>query len=784
MTKRILKLLFIGLLFHNITLANPVNDAQAAKVALSFWNLHTSTPKTVFDIANGYSNFATITVENPDSYEPNNTVSQAYNLPVSFSGSTATVQTTGSNLHNSTDIDYYKIVLPAGYNYMISGRLHDSYNSSADTFTVDAKVAYSINAGSSWSSNYDTHILEGSAFSIIGGSTVYFRVQSYSSGNTGTYLLDLNIVRSAYDIRQYSNVTASPTTISPGNPFSVSVNILNDGNNTFSGLFAAVVFDELTEEIVDVVEFIAVSSLLPNYYASCTFTTSGIADMIPGRYFVQLFYQPEEEANDWFPVVANGYTNFATITVAIPTLFQNSNITVAPSSITQGAPFSVSASILNYSTVNFSGALKASVYNTEGTLPIADIETITTSLPVNHSNTFTFNTSGIANMPPGNYVIKLLYRPTAGSEWEEVIRTGTSYGYITVVSADPYEVNNTVDQAYNLPVSSSSNTVMVETTGSNFHNSTDIDYYKIVLPANGYDYTISGRLYDSYSGSSFTVNAKVAYSTNVGSSWSSDYDTYIAGTVSVSGGDSVYFRVQPYASGAIGTYLLSLDITRKSLGPDPYEFNNTGGEAYTLPVSFSNRTAIVQTYKSNIHDASDIDYYKIVLPKGDNYIVSGQLHDANNSIFTLDAKVAYSDDNGNAWSSYQDTYIVNNGGSLTVIDGGTLLFRARANNDGEIGTYLLEINILRTTGITESTKDNSFTVYPNPAKDHVVFDFSKLEIPVTHITVLNAQGKNLKDTDVNNPSQITMPVGDWAIGLYFIQCQTAEGIITRKFMVR
>ncbi|MDR1112812.1 MAG: T9SS type A sorting domain-containing protein [Bacteroidales bacterium] len=727
--------------------------------------------------ANGHTNYVIITVADP--YEVNNTVSQAYNLPVSFSNNMATVQTTGSTFHNSTDIDYYKIVLPAGYNYSLSGRLHDSYSSTAGTFTVDAKVAHSLN-GSSWTPDYDTYIIgENTTFSVAGGNIIYFRVRSYASGDTGTYLLNLNITRNAYDIRLHSNPAASPAAITPGSPFSVNVSIGNYGSNNFNGSFAAIIFNDLTGEFVDFMDTIS-TPLASEYFVEIPFTTSGIDAMTPGDYIVQFIYRSAAD-EDWFPVAPNGFTNFVTITVAIPSLSQFSNATVAPASIAQGAPFSANVRITNNSEVNFSGELKAVVYNTVG-IPIADMEILTTSLLGGYSSIFTFNTSGIDAMGVGSYDIRFLYRPTAGSDWVFVTSGSYSAGHISVIAADPYEVNNTVSQAYLLPVSSSGNTLTAKTPGSNFHNSTDIDYYKIVLPDNGYNYTISGYLYDSYT-STYTVNAKVAYSTNGGSSWSVDYDSYTSNT-SVLGGDTVCFRVQPSSSGAMGTYLLTIAMTRESLTSDRYETNNTGGEAYQLPVSFSGRTATVQTYGSNIHNAADMDYYKIVLPSGNNYAVSGQLHDANNSLFTLDAKVAYSIDNGNSWSEYQDTYIVANGGSLTIINGGEILFRVKANNDGETGTYLLEINVLQTTGIAEATKEHSFTVYPNPAKDYVVFDFSKIQIPVTHITVSDAQGRILTNTAVNTPSQITVTVKDWATGLYFIQCQTGEGVITRKFMVK
>ena len=129
----------------------------------------------------------------PDRYEPNNTPEQAYSLPVSFSNDTASVKTTDSNFHDQTDIDYYKIDLPTGHNYMISAILYDLHNNDyANTFTIDAKFTHSTNS-TDWSTEFDD-IMPGNIV-IMNGGTVYFRVVPYVKGDLGDYLLNLFIER-------------------------------------------------------------------------------------------------------------------------------------------------------------------------------------------------------------------------------------------------------------------------------------------------------------------------------------------------------------------------------------------------------------------------------------------------------------------------------------------------------------------------------------------------------------------------------------------------------------
>ena len=125
-----------------------------------------------------------------DPYESNNTASSAYPLPCNLYGNSTNISTTGANLHNSTDVDYYKIQLNPGRNYTITPRLNDSYNSDDGIYyTVDAKFAYSTD-GNNWSEFYDD-VMPSSI--STGGGTVYFCVMPYFEGKTGTYLLNINV---------------------------------------------------------------------------------------------------------------------------------------------------------------------------------------------------------------------------------------------------------------------------------------------------------------------------------------------------------------------------------------------------------------------------------------------------------------------------------------------------------------------------------------------------------------------------------------------------------------
>ena len=57
-------------------------------------------------------------------------------------------------------------------------------------------------------------------------------------------------------------------------------------------------------------------------------------------------------------------------------------------------------------------------------------------------------------------------------------------------------------------------------------------------------------------------------------------------------------------------------VQEQTLQPDMYEVNNNVSQAYTLPLNFTNNQSSITTIGSNCHVGTDLDYYKIVLPKG------------------------------------------------------------------------------------------------------------------------------------------------------------------------
>ena len=758
---------------------------------------------------------------NPDPYEPNNTLDQAYSLPVTFTGNIATVKTTGSNIHNDTDEDYYKIELPAGYKYTINARLHDSYNSNdGNRYTVDAVLYYRI---TEWSDEYDDII----PHSIImeNGGTIYFYVGPYFDGEMGTYLLDINMVR-----EQYITLPVPENDLC-SNAILLPCGTSLQGNLTGATRTTTISYSDYVSKNDVFYYFTAAGAgnytiTLSNFsddkdlflYADCSATAALDSSEDIGT--TEMITYPCTEGTTYCIRVTDYSGTGGTFDIKLDCLTA-ALLTVTPTTYNFAAGGGVSSEVTVTS-------------NTTWTVT-SDASWLTTSLS-SGSNNGTFTMMATANTTDSQRSATI---SVSGDGITQTVTVTQDSG----LTPDPYEPNNTLAQAYSLPVTFTGNTATIKTTGSNIHNDTDEDYYKIELPA-GYKYTINARLHDSYhsdDGNRYTVDAILYYRIT---EWSDGYDDIIPDPIMMANGGTIYFYARSFFDGEMGTYLLEINMVREQLitmpapendlcsnaillscgtpvqgtltgatrtaaisysdyantndvfyyfttadagnyaitlsnfsddkdlllysdcsatdalnssestdptetithtctagttyriritdysgtggtfdiqidcqstvlNPDPYEPNNTPDQAYSLPVTFTGNTATVKTTGSNIHNDTDEDYYKIELPAGYKYTINARLHDSYNSDdgnrYTVDAVLLYWI---TEWSDEYDDIIPY---PIIMENGGTIYFYVGPYSYGELGTYLLDINLVREQSLSSDASLAGILVNNQPA---------------------------------------------------------------------
>lgn len=394
----------------------------------------------------------------------------------------------------------------------------------------------------------------------------------YNSGQQAVIGIKPPVNNQTYDMALYDNVNLSSSTIWYGQSFSLSTNIANFGNNTFSGDYAAAIFDA-QGDFIDFVDVLTGYTLEGGYaYTNnLEFSCEGLLSMLPGDYSISIFYKPT--GGNWVIVRDNEYYyNIAEISVINSNdieLYSEMNISQG-TTITQGQTVTTTLNILNDGATTFTGTYQLGLYNLEGAaVQSLGIYNETTGLPPGYmyAPPYLSFTSSAINVAPGSYYIALMHKENNG-DWEI---TGSSHFLnpirVKVVAAslqqDPYEANDIVASAYALPISFNNDAAKVTTTGSNCHNGSDFDFYSINLPL-GYTYTLSPRLHDSYNsgnGLAYSLDALFSLSGD-GINWSSSFDDVLPENIGTDQGGIIYFQVAPYFEGQTGTYLLAVDITR------------------------------------------------------------------------------------------------------------------------------------------------------------------------------------------------------------------------------
>lgn len=452
------------------------------------------------------------------------------------------------------------------------------------------------------------------------------------------------------------------------------------------------------------------------------------------------------------------------------------NLGLSASSISYGTSFTITTKAANVSGKDFSGSLAIAVFDDSFNFVEFIDETNNVSLQHNYAlNSLSFTSTGSLSMLPGKYHLYLCYKNNGG-EWQiaDDYSAYTNHANLTVyyhsdieLYADLKVTSGTIRNGETATV-----TFSVANTGSlTFKGTYAVGLYNMdgsFAQELGSYVEKTGLPSGSYYTSGITLTSPTIavepgtylMAVQYQETGSSDWD--LAGS---------YYKVNP----------IKVIVEAISIKPDPYESNNDVANAYKLNVNYSGNTGIWSSNITNLHQESDVDYFKIEFEKDYVYTLEVKLSDMNKSFsaktFTLDSRFALSDD-GVFWSQAYSNEMPN---ALTV--NGSLksyvLIRVVPAFAGLLGDYDLTINMTKESTAAVGDLNRQFAILPNPANDYIQV-FAQANEHASKFEIFQSNGASLLKGDLDSSQKIKIDTLN--SGVYFLKLTTHTGIQTIKFI--
>ena len=383
----------------------------------------------------------------------------------------------------------------------------------------------------------------------------------------------------AYDLAMYADLKTASSSYTFGNDISITGQVENNGTGTFIGEFRVGLYNSNDQFVGWSNESYSFTLIGGNHTVAKTFTFTGGMPFITGKYTAYMFYKVNG-SSQWHSVRSDvgvfltEYNNVSfNITYKTNALRTYSAFTVLEDKYIVGNSTHINVDILNAGSSTFYGKLKLCLQNVDGTTA-QDIDeyNITSGLNANTHYTNGLNFTGVITVDPGTYYLTLLYQRTGETTWYYVgcdqYQNPTPINVVAPpLVADAFEVNDTQSTAASLVPDFEETEMPTFGTGKvSIHTTTDVDYYKVNVPA-GYKYYVTIDLYDSYNrnGSNYySGDAKMAYSID-GQTYSEYFDSGVnaANQIVFEGPQTIYIKVEPYIMDWIGTYELAGHVTRE-----------------------------------------------------------------------------------------------------------------------------------------------------------------------------------------------------------------------------
>jgi hypothetical protein len=125
------------------------------------------------------------------------------------------------------------------------------------------------------------------------------------------------------------------------------------------------------------------------------------------------------------------------------------------------------------------------------------------------------------------------------------------------------------------------------------------------------------------------------------------------------------------------------------------------------------------------------------------------------------------------------TPVVGTTGTYTVVANATIASPLGPVLPPVSMNWILTVNPPLSTGITASNLASNFYIAPNPVSSEL---FISNDTHLGKVAVIDALGKIVLSLDANYSNQTTINVNSLIKGVYFIQANDGERIITKKFI--
>ena len=231
---------------------------------------------------------------------------------------------------------------------------------------------------------------------------------------------------------------------------------------------------------------------------------------------------------------------------------------------------------------------------------------------------------------------------------------------------------------------------------------------------------------------------------------------------------------------------VKIQIVSPDLDPDPYEVNNVSANAYSYTPTYDgqDKGQFLST-DANMHNADDLDYYKINLDIYADYKIKARVHDSystgNGLNYTNDVLFAYKI-NGGEWSEIYDDVMPE---EVFVEGGGEIIFGVSSYYVGTLGTYLLDVQLSKynVTGIDGLREWKDISLYPNPVQNTLYIDYGQELNPAnTSIHIFNTAGQAIKVW--NNAGILReLDIQDLNSGMYIVEIKSKDVFSRQKINV-